>query len=151
MNVDEKIYSLMMVAEEQQKLTLGFIDEQKSEILALKKEREAILELHQNNMVAIEKMSRKRISLTWMFVTAAGSVCISLLIAFSASYYLKDILSDLSEAEAGYERLRGFDADMATCLRDGTEYPCVRVMKSWGGYSDGKSNVADLYILDVDN
>ena len=149
MNVDEKIYSLMMVAEEQQKLTLGFIDEQKSEILALKKEREAILELHQNNMAAIEKMSRKRISLTWMFVTAAGSACLALLIALSASYYLKDTLSDIAKAKAGYERLRGFDADMVTCLRDGTEYPCVRVMTSWGGYSDGKSNVSDLYILDV--
>lgn len=151
MNVDEKIYSLMMVAEEQQKLTLEFVDEQKSEIFALKKEREAILELHQNNMAAIEKMSRKRISLTWMFVTAAGSVCISLLIALSASYYLKGTLSDLAEAEAGYERLRGFDADISKCVRNGTKYPCVRVMTSWGAYDDGKSNVADLYILDVDN
>lgn len=148
MNVDERIYSLMAVAQDQQKLTLEFINEQKREILALKNERAAISAQHQKNMAEIEKIARKRISMSWMFATTLGCGACALLIAFSANFYLKGTLRDIKKAEVGYEALRGYDADITFCIRKGIKYPCVRVMTKWGGFQDEGSNISDLYILD---
>ena len=148
MNVDDRIYNLMAVAQDQQNLTVEFINEQKREILALKNERAEILALHQKNMAEIEKIARKRISLSWMFATTLGCAACAALVGFSASFYLKGTLEDIETAKAGYESLRGYDADITTCTRKGIDYPCVRVMTKWGGYKNKGSNIADLYILD---
>jgi len=147
-NVDEKIYSLMAVAQDQQKLTLEFINEQKREIEALKNERAEISSQHQKNMAEIKKIARNRISLMWVFTTSIGCAVCAALIGYSATFYLKSTLMDIAEAKSAYEDLRGFDADIKFCTREGVEYPCVRVMTKWGAYQDEGSNVSDLYILD---
>ena len=54
------------------------------------------------------------------------------------------LTKDLNEYQANYDELKAKNADIKICPRNGKDYPCVRVMTSYGAYGEH----SDIFILD---
>lgn len=144
MSTDEKIYGLMAIAEEQQLLTAELIDLQKEEIDDLKHERKLIRDAHKNALEDVQRRFAKNVHKGWIGATFLCCLFSSAVVLSGTYFYMQQLTKDLNEYQANYDELKAKNADIRTCTRNGKDYPCVRVMKSYGSY--GKSG--DIFILD---
>lgn len=151
MNDEEKIYSLMSVAQDQQKLTTELIDIQREEIAQLKKERERTNTSHINYLSRLDKSFKEKLdeveskfeqklNYTYFVVTMISCLAMALIVLVGISFYGKYLTNKVIEADAAYTQLEKYNADFSTCSGE----PCVRVMVSKGGYG----NSGDYFILD---
>lgn len=144
MDFDSKLYALMSVADDQQKLATQFIDLQKEELKLLKEERASINATHEQVLKKLEDKLGARIHFGWLLSTISACIFCALIIVGSTFLYLGSITSELTETQNALSELSGLNAEILTCEKDDKSYPCIRVMRTWGGY--GKNS--DLYIID---
>lgn len=157
MSPDERIFSLMAVAEEHQKQIDSALALQKSaldiETRILAQAREELFESYRSTVnelkretAAITKQNRRALDWKMLFQTVLV-VLLVCTIPFGAFYlYVEHNASRLERMQQTMKQLKwgGGEADMGVCAHDGKDYPCVRVMKSWGPF--GKAE--DYFILD---
>ncbi|WP_299011843.1 hypothetical protein [uncultured Shewanella sp.] len=151
MNAEEKIYSLMTIAEDQQTLTSQFIALQKQEVQQLEKEREALVSAHRDVLQNIQKQLASKVHWSWIGITFLVCFFISAVFVIFGYGYSQLLIKDINQyqrqskiAEANYNALKDKNADLMTCNHNGKSYPCVRVMTSYGSYGEHK----DIFILD---
>lgn len=155
MKPDEQLFSLMAVAEEQQRLVTRQIERQDASILEFDQVQKQLIrdlkdshtkaqrEFESNLCDLNDKLSHK---VRWSQILLTLVFCLFLSVAISVgmNVYLNEVTQDIHEARAIREQLENYQADLSTCTRNGKDYVCVRVMKSWGAYGDD----GDYFILD---
>lgn len=144
MNNEQKIFSLMAAAEKQQELTTEFINLHRSEIQTLQEERNKIIQEHHQVLNKIEARLSKKLNFTWIISSVIACLLSGLIIMGGAYLYVSYITDGLDESEASYSKLKGYNADFHMCPYKNKDYPCIRVMKSWGGFGE----FGDIYIID---
>ena len=158
MNQEDKIYALMACAEEHQKLIDESIEEFKNankyELSRLAEEQNKLHVEHRNVMKDLhdlaEKTGRhnfKRLGYMWFLQTLLASLLVVGLSLGGILWFIDYRSDDITEMNQTIKKLtkEGGEAEILLCNRsDGKSYPCVRVMKSWGGFGDD----GDIFIID---
>ncbi|EJE4150266.1 hypothetical protein N5212_004764 [Vibrio parahaemolyticus] len=157
MTPDERIFSLMAIAEEQQKQIDSALVLQKSvldiETNLLAKAREDLFESYRSTLnelkretAAITQQNRRELDWKMLFQTVVVILLVCTIPIGGFFLYVEHSASRLEQMQQTMKKLKwdGGEADMGVCPHDGKNYPCVRVMKSWGQF--GKA--ADYFILD---
>ena len=144
MNTEQKIFSLMAVAQDQQKLTAEFIELQKQELEDLRKEREETALAHARTLKKIESKWYSRSYFCWFVMSTVVCFLVGLIIALGSLVYVRHITDGLAESQAAYDKMKGYNAELSTCEYKKKSYPCIRVMASWKGYGDER----DFFIID---
>ena len=144
MNTEQKIFSLMAVAQDQQKLTAEFIELQQKELDALRKERKETASAHARALKNIESDLSHRFHMGWIMTSTVICLIVAAIICGSSLLYVQYITRGLASSEAAYDKMKGYNAELSTCEYKKKSYPCIRVMASWGGYGDDE----DYFIID---
>jgi cell division protein FtsL len=152
MNTEEKLFSLMGLADEQSKVNQALLQEfartlklsNDADRAELKKEREQIIQTYRRMVSRIEALQ----SMRWKWIVTTFFACFCLVaVSLGGVYFYTEMLSDdITRMRLTISQLKSEagEAEVYTCKRDNIDYPCVRVMKSWGGYG----TVGDLFIID---
>ena len=156
MRPDEQLFSLMAIAEEQQRLITRYIEQQEASTQAMaqsqriflqemqEKQQEVQREFDRNLFDLNQKLSRQ-VGWSRIFLTVILTLFLAGTITTGITIYWRGLTEDIQEARATISKLEGYNADIANCTtKDGKKLPCVRVMRSWGGYGEHK----DYFILD---
>jgi hypothetical protein len=144
MNTEEKIFSLMAAAEEQQKLTTRLIELQRKEAAehlgALNRECVKISHAYEKHAEYCSSQLKREADYWFIAKTAIGCFLMILIMLVGAGFYARSLSSEIVESRAALKELEGYSADLSTC----SGKPCIRVMKSLGGYGEN----GDIYIID---
>lgn len=155
MKAEEQLFSLMAIAEEQQRLITQSIEEQTRSTKALVQQQQVFLETLQakqsevqstfeRNVADLNQQLSRQVGWSRIFLTSLLSLLLSGVVIGGLFVYLQDMQNEIQASRSALSQLEGYNADLSVCTRDGEELPCVRVMRSWGGYGED----ADYFILD---
>tara|TARA_Y100000588_G_C14241172_1_gene919450 strand:+ start:972 stop:1445 length:474 start_codon:yes stop_codon:yes gene_type:complete len=155
MKAEEQIFSLMAIAEEQQRLVTKSIEHQERSMQILLNQQQNYVKELQSKQLEVQKeferqvndLNRKlsdRIGWSKILLTFVSLLALVGLIVGGATLYLRNMQSELSEAQASLRDLGRYNADLSACTHEGERYPCVRVMRTWGSYGED----SDYFILD---
>ena len=156
MKPDEQLFSLMAVAEEQQRLVTLHIEQQEEATRKINEiQRQFIQDAQdcqgevqrnfESNLSALSDKLSNKVGWSQIFLTSLICLLLSVMTVTGLLLYLKGTIADIQEARAIKSKLEGYRADLTTCERkDGSQHPCVRVMASWGGHGE----FHDYFIID---
>ncbi len=161
MTPDERIFSLMAIAEEQQKQIDSALSLQKSaldiETRILAQAREDLFESYRSTLnelkretAAITQQNRRALDWKMLFQTVLVVLLVCTIPIGAFYLYVEHNANQLEQMQQTMKQLKweGGEAEIRNCKRkEGNgykDYPCVRVMRSWGAYG----TTGDLYILD---
>lgn len=144
MTTDEKLYALMAVAEDQQKMATQLIQLQRQEfkeqMAALKNEREQINASYEKKMrFCVSKLERDA---NYWFVIKTTLICMSVVLIMVAGmwFYSKHLGNEILELEAQKSQMEKYNAVFGTCENQ----PCIRVKPSEGAFGDSEN----FYVID---
>ncbi|PLS40618.1 hypothetical protein [Carnobacterium maltaromaticum] len=156
MRSDEQIFSLMAIAEEQQRLITRYIEQQEASTQAMERSQRVFLQELQGkqqevqrefdrNLFDLNQKLSSRIGWSSLFLTMIVTLFFAGTIAAGFAVYLREVQGELKDTRAVLRKLEGYNADLKICTTEAKEdFPCVRVMRSWGGFGEHK----DYFILD---
>ncbi len=157
MSPDERIFSLMAIAEEQQKQIDRALELQKSaldiETRILAQAREELFESYRSTVnelkretAAITKQNRRALDWKMLFQTVLVVLLVCTIPMGAFYLYVDHNATRLEQMQQTMNDLKwdGGEADLKVCEHDGKDYPCVRIMKSWGQFGE----YGDYRILD---
>lgn len=157
MTPEERIFSLMAIAEEQQKLIENGLELQQEavryEVERLRAAREELFNSYQSSLNEFTSSARVITQQGYSLFEWKSIIFGGLILLFIGALVLGGIVLYVNHAEdevrgmqqaVEYLKWEGGEADVRTCTHDGSKYPCVRVMTSWGGYG----TYEDYFILD---
>ncbi|MBY4650576.1 hypothetical protein K6L10_00095 [Vibrio parahaemolyticus] len=157
MSPDERIFSLMAIAEEQQKQIDRALELQKSaldiETRILAQAREDLFESYRSTInelkretAEVTKQNRRALDWKMLFQTFVAVVLVCSIPIVAFYLYVDHSVDRVKSMQRTVSELKwdGGEADLKICEHDGKDYPCVRIMKSWGNFGE----YGDYRILD---
>ena len=156
MDSEEKIMSLLAMAEDQQGTVTQLIEASRQReqeqyqtvaalITSIADKHEA---LHGQYEASLRQQSTRladRLDWTTLWLSSGVTFIVCTIIILAAYLYLGHIVTKTNVAETRYEELKRYDIKISSCTHEGEKYPCLRVRKSWGGYGDGT-----IFIIDTE-
>lgn len=156
MDTDERLMSLMAVAEDHQGTVTRLLEatrerevgqsatftdlmqrmEDKHDCLTAR--YEALL--HQQSTRLADRLDWKTLVLS----VGVTFIC-CLMIVVGANLYFWSLTEKLQVVETRYERLKDYKVKFSSCPYEDKEYPCLAVKAEWGSYGGGK-----IFIIDAD-
>ncbi|MCE7575809.1 hypothetical protein [Aliivibrio fischeri] len=152
MNTDEKLFALMGLADEQAKVNQALLHEfarvlkQNNDVdrEEIKKEREHIIHTYNSMVSSIKELQTRR----WTWIVSTFLACFFIVLVFlgGTHFYMGMLKNDITSMRETISHLKSDagEAEVLSCTRKGVNYPCVRVMTSWGAYGES----GDLFIID---
>ena len=88
----------------------------------------------------------KRLGTMWFLQTSLASLLVMSLSIVSILWFINYRAEEVVSMNKTIKDLsqKGGEAEILSCPRNDKYYPCVRVMKSWGGFGDD----GDIFIID---
>lgn len=156
MRAEDQLFSLMAIAEEQQRLITHYIEQQEASTQTMERAQRVFLQEQQGKQQEVQREFERNIfdlnqklsrQVGWsrIFLTLFLTLFLAGTITAGMTLYWRGLTEDIQEVRATMSKLKGYNADLRTCTtKAGEDFPCVRVMRSWGGFGDHK----DYFILD---
>ena len=150
MNNDDKIMSLLTIAEDQLLLNdqrmeaaekrLQMQDQAFDQYLKRMADKHNVL--HQRYEAKLRQQSTRLAQLLdrkiWLVAVGAPLLC-GALVVWAYGMYLQAVRDELSSAEYALKDLKAYHADLSRCDWAGKEYPCIRVRTDWQGYGPDRN------------
>lgn len=149
MDTEQQLMGMMVIAEEQQHAIDQLIqtarDEQATLAETSRDTQQQTVTLVRDAMQRLEQENEQLFHWHSIAVHIAIVACSALIIFGMLFLYTDYQTNKLAQIRQAINRLEAVNADISRCEYHGKQYPCVKVMRSWGAYGTGK----DVFILDT--
>ncbi len=150
MNNDDKIMSLLTIAEDQLLLNDQRMEAAEKRLQMQDQAFDRYLQrmadqhnaLHakyeanfQQQAVRFSRLLNRKM---WLVTVGAPLLC-GALVVWAYSTYLQSVRDELRSAEYALKDLKAYHADLSRCNWAGKEYPCIRVRTDWQGYGPDRN------------